>query len=199
MFGEAIGVCSSRFSPGSSPARIFELVELGPGRGTLMADLWRSLGRAAPELRPVPPLLVEIGDALRAEQARRLVALAPRFARRGRGHRRRSARRSSSSPMSSSTPCRSASTRRPPTAGTSACIGLDGTARVWGLDPTPIPDAALPEDVRDAELDARFEIRPAAEALMPCAERKLDAAAGRPSRPSTTATLAAAPEIPFRP
>ena len=60
------------------------LAELGPGRGTLIADLLR-VARAVPEFRHAARLwLVEASPVLRREQCRRLAAaepgIAPRFA-----------------------------------------------------------------------------------------------------------------------
>ncbi|MEL6478472.1 MAG: SAM-dependent methyltransferase [Pseudomonadota bacterium] len=64
MFGEMIGVwVAAHWVPGA------RLVELGPGRGTLAADVLRVLAKAglAPET-----WLVETSPALRGEQARRV-------------------------------------------------------------------------------------------------------------------------------
>ncbi|MEM7745205.1 MAG: SAM-dependent methyltransferase [Pseudomonadota bacterium] len=68
MFGEMIGVwvASVWQSMGCAP---FRLIELGPGRGTLMADVRRVLSQAGvtPET-----WLVELSPVLRTEQARRV-------------------------------------------------------------------------------------------------------------------------------
>ncbi|MEO0427072.1 MAG: SAM-dependent methyltransferase [Pseudomonadota bacterium] len=68
MFGEIIGLwLVNRLA--SLPAETRPaLVELGPGRGTLMADALR----AAPVLRDLPLTLVETSPVLRREQAARL-------------------------------------------------------------------------------------------------------------------------------
>ena len=68
MFGELIGLwtadCWARMG---APSR-FDLVELGPGRGTLIADALRAL-RVAPACREALSLrLVETSEALRAQQ-----------------------------------------------------------------------------------------------------------------------------------
>ncbi|MEM1297854.1 MAG: SAM-dependent methyltransferase [Pseudomonadota bacterium] len=65
MFGEMIGVWVASVAPADS----FRLIELGPGRGTLMADVLRVLEQA--EMRP-EVWLVETSPALRAEQAIRV-------------------------------------------------------------------------------------------------------------------------------
>ena len=64
MFGELVGLWLAAAAP---EARLW--VELGPGRGTLMADALRAAGAAG--LRP-EVWFVETSEVLRAEQARRV-------------------------------------------------------------------------------------------------------------------------------
>lgn len=72
VFGELIGLWLADLwlrAGAPSPVR---LVELGPGRGTLMADLWRATARV-PGFHAAARLhLVETSPALRAEQAKRV-------------------------------------------------------------------------------------------------------------------------------
>jgi SAM-dependent MidA family methyltransferase len=76
MFGELIGIwIAASWAAMGAPADL-ALVELGPGRGTLMQDALRALSRAAPDLRPALHL-VETSPVLRAEQESRLSAAAP--------------------------------------------------------------------------------------------------------------------------
>ncbi|MGU3362243.1 class I SAM-dependent methyltransferase [Methylobacterium sp. M6A4_1b] len=76
MFGELIGIwIAATWAAMDAPAEL-ALVELGPGRGTLMQDALRALARAAPDLRPALHL-VETSPVLRAEQAARLSDAAP--------------------------------------------------------------------------------------------------------------------------
>jgi SAM-dependent MidA family methyltransferase len=82
MFGELIGLWAAQvwLSMGS-PSR-FNLVELGPGRGTLMADALRA-GAAVPGFREaVAVTLVETSPVLRRAQAASLekTGVAPRWA-----------------------------------------------------------------------------------------------------------------------
>ncbi|MGA0533344.1 class I SAM-dependent methyltransferase [Hansschlegelia sp. KR7-227] len=72
MFGELIGLwCAEAWAAMGAPPRVV-LVELGPGRGTLMADLLRA-ARAAPGFREALDVtLVETSPTLRAVQARTL-------------------------------------------------------------------------------------------------------------------------------
>ncbi|MFN0042466.1 MAG: class I SAM-dependent methyltransferase [Alphaproteobacteria bacterium] len=73
MFGELLGLwCVETWERMGAPARVV-LAELGPGRGTLMADALRA-ARRRPAFREALALhLVETSPVLRAEQARRLV------------------------------------------------------------------------------------------------------------------------------
>lgn len=76
MFGELVGIwIAATWGALGAPADL-ALVELGPGRGTLMQDALRALARAAPDLRPHLHL-VETSPVLRAAQAERLAAVRP--------------------------------------------------------------------------------------------------------------------------
>ena len=76
MFGELIGLWAAHlWQAMGAPGRV-RLVELGPGRGTLMADALRAL-KVVPALRAgVSVHLVETSPVLRAAQARTLSGLA---------------------------------------------------------------------------------------------------------------------------
>ena len=78
-FGELLGVALARtWLDLGRPERVI-LVELGPGRGTLMCDLLRAL-RSVPGLASALELhLVEPSPSLRAVQRERLDPYAPRF------------------------------------------------------------------------------------------------------------------------
>jgi NADH dehydrogenase [ubiquinone] 1 alpha subcomplex assembly factor 7 len=78
MFGELIGLwCAEVWTRLGAP-RPVRLIELGPGRGTMMADALRAVARAAPDFRAAIELhLVETSPALRAVQRARLADAAP--------------------------------------------------------------------------------------------------------------------------
>ena len=81
MFGELVGAaCLSAFEALGSPER-FELVELGPGRGTLMSDLLRMAALRPAFINAARLNLVEISPRLRQIQAKTLASapLAPAF------------------------------------------------------------------------------------------------------------------------
>ncbi len=68
MFGELVGLCLADFWQRSGSARSVHLVELGPGRGTLMADILRAT-RVLPTFRQALGIhLVETSPFLRARQ-----------------------------------------------------------------------------------------------------------------------------------
>ena len=77
MFGELIGLwCAAVWQAMGQPERV-RLVELGPGRGTLLADALRAAG-SVPAFRDAIDLhLVETNESLRAEQATRLADARP--------------------------------------------------------------------------------------------------------------------------
>jgi NADH dehydrogenase [ubiquinone] 1 alpha subcomplex assembly factor 7 len=80
IFGELIGLfLVQAWEESGLPAK-FHLVELGPGRGTLMADLWRA-AKIRPGFREAAVLtLVETSPSLRARQAQALEDAHPRWA-----------------------------------------------------------------------------------------------------------------------
>jgi NADH dehydrogenase [ubiquinone] 1 alpha subcomplex assembly factor 7 len=73
MFGEMLGLwAADLWLRAGAPAPLM-LAELGPGRGTMMADALRAIGQAAPAMAAAIRLhLVETSPRLRSEQARRL-------------------------------------------------------------------------------------------------------------------------------
>ena len=72
MFGELIGIwCVAKWRDMGKPAG-FNLVEMGPGRGTLMADLLRASAIDAGFSKSVHVHLVEISSSLREQQAKAL-------------------------------------------------------------------------------------------------------------------------------
>ena len=80
MFGELLGLCLAQawLDQGAPPA--FVLAELGPGRGTLMADALRATRAALPGFAAAARLhLVEASPALRARQEAGLAAYRPQW------------------------------------------------------------------------------------------------------------------------
>jgi NADH dehydrogenase [ubiquinone] 1 alpha subcomplex assembly factor 7 len=81
IFGELVGLCfvqawEDRGRPGA-----FSLVELGPGRGTLMADMLRAAEKVRPEFVEAAKLvLVETSPMLRSIQKQNLARYEPHWA-----------------------------------------------------------------------------------------------------------------------
>jgi len=73
VFGELLGLWAAvTWKALGAPARI-SIVEMGPGRGTLMADALRAIDRAAPDFRAVASIhLIETSARLRAVQRERI-------------------------------------------------------------------------------------------------------------------------------
>ena len=72
IFGELIGLwCVQNWLDQEKPARA-QLVELGPGRGTLMADALRAAKLAPEFLERIEVVMVEASPVLRAQQEERL-------------------------------------------------------------------------------------------------------------------------------
>ena len=77
IFGELVGLWCAEVWRGMGTPDPFRLIELGPGRGTLMADALRA-ARVVPEFGAAARLqLVETSPVLRAQQKERLGAFAP--------------------------------------------------------------------------------------------------------------------------
>lgn len=78
VFGELLGVwVVHEWRALGSPDR-FHLIELGPGRGVMMADVLRAAARVPDFLAALELALVEASPVLRQEQSARLAAYSPR-------------------------------------------------------------------------------------------------------------------------
>ncbi|SMX26564.1 hypothetical protein TRP8649_00646 [Pelagimonas phthalicica] len=77
MFGEMLGLCLAQTWLDQGAPRHILLAELGPGRGTLMADILRAT-RSVPGFHAAAQIhLVEASPTLRAAQAQRLAGHSP--------------------------------------------------------------------------------------------------------------------------
>lgn len=79
MFGELMGLCLAQAWLDHGRPTPFTLAELGPGRGTLMADLLRATRGVAGFHAAMRICLVEASPKLRARQAEALVGYAPHW------------------------------------------------------------------------------------------------------------------------
>ncbi len=79
MFGELLGVCLAQSWLDQGAPQPFVLAELGPGRGTLMADVLRATARVPGFHAALRLHLVETSPVLRAAQASRLQGAQPQW------------------------------------------------------------------------------------------------------------------------
>jgi NADH dehydrogenase [ubiquinone] 1 alpha subcomplex assembly factor 7 len=80
MFGELLGLWLVEAWRDQGSASAVHLIELGPGRGTMMADVLRATLRVAPEfLAAAEVTLIEASPRLRTEQEQRLAAAPARL------------------------------------------------------------------------------------------------------------------------
>lgn len=77
MFGEMLGLCLAQSWLDQGRPAPFLLAEIGPGRGTLMADILRTMRRVPGMAEAADVHLIEASPALRAKQAETLEPYTP--------------------------------------------------------------------------------------------------------------------------
>ena len=163
VFGELIGLwCVAAWQALGAPDPVI-LAELGPGRGTLMADALRAQ-RVAPGFAAARRLhLVETGEALRARQAEALAAAHPQW--------HADVATLPPGPLLlianeflDALPIRQFERAADGWHERRVALAANG-AFVFALDPEPADAGFLPAALADAPPGAIFELRPAAEAL----------------------------------
>ncbi|MDJ0942707.1 MAG: SAM-dependent methyltransferase [Kiloniellales bacterium] len=166
MFGELIGLwCAETWQRLGAPEAL-TLVELGPGRGTLLADLLRA-AKVVPGFREALDLhIVEVSPTLRELQARSLAGVATAW-------HESLAEVPQGRPLLvianeffDALPIRQF--ERTPEGWRERLVGLapEGDALAFGLSPpAPYAEALLPDALRDATPGAVAEVSPAALSL----------------------------------
>ncbi|WP_210162570.1 class I SAM-dependent methyltransferase [Cucumibacter marinus] len=157
MFGEMIGVWAATRWQGLGSPNPVDIVEFGPGRGTLMADAWRVLGKV-PGLADAANLhLLEASLTLRAQQADRLAHANPEWIR-------------DLGELPDSGPpvlmignefldaLPITQYQKADGAWHEREIGLVDGQFAFGLSPTPMPEANLPPAIADAPEGAIWEV-----------------------------------------
>jgi SAM-dependent MidA family methyltransferase len=154
MFGEIVGFFFVNLWQQMGEPKAFTLLELGPGRGTLMADLLRVASRAPGFGKAVGVELFETDPGLLAEQRARLAAWRPRWIE--------TFELAGDAPLLvvaneffDALPIRQFVRGR--SGWHERMVGLVDGKRTLALSPTPIPATALPEAVRDAAEGAIYE------------------------------------------
>jgi SAM-dependent MidA family methyltransferase len=155
MFGELIGFFFVNIWQQMGSPKAFTLLELGPGRGTLMADMLRVACRAEGFRDALDLRLFETNPALIVEQNARLEAYGPKwvdsFEKVGPGPLLVVANE-----FFDALPIRQFV--RGKDGWHERVVGLRDDKRQFGLNPTPIPTSALPQQVADAPENAVFEV-----------------------------------------
>ena len=164
MFGEIVGAfVLDRWIADGRPAP-FDLVELGPGRGTLMRDVLRVCATDPRFVAASRVVLVEASDRLRQVQRRSLAPLHPNIAWTDRPPTERPFYLVANE-FFDALPVRQLVRRDG--RWFERVVGLSGDALAFGLSPFPVPFAAEAED------GAVRELRPAADALVASLARAL--------------------------
>jgi len=155
MFGELIGFFFVNLWQQMGSPKAFTLLELGPGRGTLMADMLRVACRAEGFRDALDLRLFETNPHLIAEQNQRLEAYDPKwidsFEKVGPGPLLVIANE-----FFDALPIRQFV--RAADGWHERMVGLIEGKRAFGLSPTPLPSSAFPEAVANAEPDTVFEV-----------------------------------------
>lgn len=155
MFGELIGFHLVSVWQQMDEPKSFNLLELGPGRGTLMADILRVACRA-PGFRDALKLkLFETNPALTVQQRNRLESYEPQWLE--------NFEQFDTGPILvvaneffDALPIRQFI--RKPDGWHERMVGLADGKRVFGLSPTPTPAEAMPTAIENAEPDSLFEV-----------------------------------------
>lgn len=155
MFGELIGFQLVNVWQQMDEPKQFNLVELGPGRGTLMADILRVACRAPGFRDGLKLKLFETNPILTAEQRSRLEVYEPQWLE--------NFEQFDEGPVLvvaneffDALPIRQFV--RKENGWHERLVGLVDGQRAFGLSPTPIPPETMPAAVADAEQDSLFEV-----------------------------------------
>lgn len=155
MFGELIGFWLVNLWQQMGEPKRFTLLELGPGRGTLMADILRVACRAPGFRDGLNLALFETSPPLMAEQKARLEVYEPKWLENFENFEE--------GPILVVTneffdalPIRQF--LRKPDGWHERQVGLVDGKRAFGLSPTPIPPESMPDAVQDAAMDSIFEV-----------------------------------------
>ena len=155
MFGELVGFFFVNVWQQMGSPKAFTLLELGPGRGTLMADMLRVACRAEGFRDALDLRLFETNPSLIAEQNARLEAYGPKwidaFDKVGEGPLLVVANE-----FYDALPIRQFV--RSEQGWHERMVGLTDGKRAFGLSPTPIPNSAMPEAIASAGVNEVLEV-----------------------------------------
>ena len=159
MFGELIGFFFVNIWQQLGEPDRFTLLELGPGRGTLMADMLRVASRAPGFLDALHLRLFETNPILIGEQKARLRPFGTQWIS--------SLNELGSGPLLivaneffDALPVRQFV--KAEDGWHERMVGLKDDRRAFGLSPTPLPENILPGTIRGASVGSVYEVSPAA-------------------------------------
>lgn len=161
MFGELVGAWAlTHWHVMGKPAK-FDLVELGPGRGTLMADALRIFDKAPEAKAALTPVLLETSPALIEVQREKLAGHNPRWIKEiadlaDSG----SALIVIANEFFDALPIKQFQFANGH--WHERLIGLEGDDLVWGLSETPLPAESVPAAITAPQDGEIFEINPLA-------------------------------------
>ncbi|MDB5538764.1 MAG: hypothetical protein JWQ89_491 [Devosia sp.] len=175
MFGELIGFFIVNLWQQLDEPRSFTLLELGPGRGTLMQDALRVAAKADGFLDAMHLQLFESNPALKTQQAERLGQYNPYWAT--------EIDALADDPLIvianeffDALPIRQFV--KAEDGWHERQVGLRDGKRSFGLSPTPIPDAAMPPEVQSAQPGEIYEVSLAAADVMQRLGKRIGAQRG---------------------
>jgi NADH dehydrogenase [ubiquinone] 1 alpha subcomplex assembly factor 7 len=163
MFGELIGFWLVNLWQQMNEPKAFTLLELGPGRGTLMADILRVACRAPGFRNALHLCLFETNPALMAEQNARLEVYEPKWLQ-GFDDFEPGPVLVVANEFFDALPIRQFV--RKADGWHERQVGLIDGKRAFGLSPTPIPDTAMPDALAEAQPDTVLEVGFAAAEVM---------------------------------
>jgi len=170
MFGELIGLMLAQSWQDQGAPAPFVLAEPGPGRGTLMADIWRAT-RGVPGFHAAARLhLVEASPTLRGAQRRALGGVAVSWCDRVEDLPGDLPLWLIANEFFDALPIRQF--RRDPAGWREVVVGLSGDRLVAGLT-VPAPLAALAHRLADTAPGEVVEICPAAAPVMAAIDRRI--------------------------
>ncbi|HVY85492.1 MAG TPA: SAM-dependent methyltransferase [Caulobacterales bacterium] len=178
MFGELIGLwCVHEWDVLGRPEP-FQILELGPGNGALIADAWRA-ARIQPAFRDAAQIhLVEVSSALRGRQAQALA----RFDAKPRWHERIDAAPEAAGFIIANEffdclPIRQF--LRTEEGWRERLVGVENDDLAFGLFPQVLREPIIPPALHDAPVGAVAEIATGLEAWVDALAQRLEAAPGR--------------------
>jgi NADH dehydrogenase [ubiquinone] 1 alpha subcomplex assembly factor 7 len=175
MFGELIGFFVVNLWQQMGEPKSFTLLELGPGRGTLMQDMLRVAAKADGFLDAMHLQLYESSPGLRAQQQERLGRYNPYWAP-GIDDVAEDPLFVVANEFFDAVPIRQFV--KMDNGWHERQVGLRDGVRAFGLSPTPIPAAALPESVRRAAIGEVYEANFAAQDAMKRLGRRIASQGG---------------------